>query len=76
MSELTPMQASCNENQGPMLLALGYALLFTAITSVALRLYVKLGLDNGVRSDDYTIVASLVSRKPTDQTSGASLTVV
>ena len=59
-----------------MLLALGYALLFTAITSVALRLYVKLGLDNGVRSDDYTIVASLVSQNSTDQTFGASLTVV
>lgn len=44
-----------------MLLAVSYVLLCTAITAVALRLYVKLGLRNGVKSDDYTIVASLVS---------------
>lgn len=44
-----------------MLLAVSYVLLCTAITAVALRLYVKLGLRNGVRSDDYTVVASLVS---------------
>ena len=76
MSELIPTQASCNENQGPMLLALGYVLLFTAISSVVLRLYVKLGLNNGVRSDDYTIVASLVSQNSTKPSSGASLTVL
>ena len=46
-----------------MLLAVSYVLLCTAITAVALRLYVKLGLRNGVKSDDYTIVASLVSPK-------------
>lgn len=43
-----------------MLLAVSYVLLCTAVTAVTLRLYVKLGLRNGVKSDDYTIVASLV----------------
>lgn len=60
-SEQMPSQGSCDENLGPMLLAVSYVLLCTAITAVALRLYVKLGLRNGVKSDDYTIVASLVS---------------
>ena len=46
-----------------MLLSVGYALLCTAISAVVLRLYVKLGLHNGIRSDDYTIVASLVSQQ-------------
>ena len=45
-----------------MLLSVAYALLFTAIVTILLRLFVKLGLKNGVRSDDYTIVASLVSQ--------------
>lgn len=60
LSEKTPSQESCSDNLGPMLLAVSYVLLCTAITAVALRLYVKLGLRNGVKSDDYTIVASLV----------------
>lgn len=75
MSEPMPSQASCDENQGPMLLAVSYVLLCTAITSVVLRLYVKLGLQNGVRSDDYTIVASLVGLNFTATAFGASLTV-
>lgn len=75
MPEPTPMQASCNENQGPMLLALSWVLLCTAISSVALRLYVKLGLQNGVRSDDYTIIASLVSQNFTTAAFGSALTV-
>lgn len=44
-----------------MLLAVSYALLCTAISAVVLRLYVKLGLHNGVRADDYTILASLIA---------------
>ena len=74
MSEPMPSQASCSENLGPMLLAVSYVLLCTAITAVALRLYVKLGLRNGIRSDDYTIVASLVSPDSTKSAFGASLT--
>ena len=62
MSEPMPSPVSCNENLGPMLLAVSWVLLCTAITAVVLRLYVKLGLQNGIRSDDYTIVASLVSQ--------------
>lgn len=58
-----------------MLLAVSYALLCTAISAVVLRLYVKLGLHNGVRSDDYTIVASLVSQQSKSTAFGASLTV-
>ena len=76
MSELIPSQASCRENQGPMLLAVSYALLCTAITSVVLRLYVKLGPHNGIRSDDYTIVASLVSPNSTKMAFGASLIII
>lgn len=58
-----------------MLLSVGWVLLAIAIASVGLRLYVKLGLNNGVRSDDYTIVASLVSQNSTKRALGASLTV-
>lgn len=58
-----------------MLLSVAYALLFTAIVTITLRLYVKLGLKNGVRSDDYTIVASLVSHDSTTAFR-ASLTVL
>lgn len=57
-----------------MLLAVSYALLCAAITSVVLRLYVKLGPQKGIRSDDYTIVASLVSQNSTKAVFGASLT--
>ena len=70
MSESMPPQVSCNENLGPMLLAVSYVLLCTAITAVVLRLYVKLGLQNGIRSDDYTIVASLVSHNRPEQLLG------
>ena len=70
MSEPIPPQLSCHENLGPMLLAVSYVLLCTAITAVALRLYVKLGLQNGIRSDDYTIVASLVSQSRPEQLLG------
>lgn len=61
MSDPMLTHASCHENQGPMLLSVGWVLLAIAIASVGLRLYVKLGLNNGVRSDDYTIVASLIA---------------
>ena len=70
MSEPIPPPVSCNENLGPMLLAVSYVLLCTAITAVVLRLYVKLGLQNGIRSDDYTIVASLVSHNRPEQLLG------
>ena len=74
MSEpVLPLQASCSENLGPMLLAVSYVLLCTAITAVVLRLYVKLGLHNGIRSDDYTILASLVSEKWIQTVSGVAL---
>ena len=66
MSEPMLTPESCRENQGPMLLAVGWVLLCIAICAVMLRLYIKMGLHNGVRSDDYTIVASLVSQDPTD----------
>ena len=61
MSQPMLPEASCSENRGPMLLAVSYTLLCTAISAVMLRLYVKLGPRNGIKSDDYTIVASLVS---------------
>lgn len=51
----------CGENQGPMLLAVSYSLLAIAIITVLLRLQCRVGLRNGISSDDYTIVASLVS---------------
>ena len=70
------MQASCSENQGPMLLAVSYTLLCTAITAVLLRLYVKLGLQNGIKSDDYTITASLVSQSSSNALFDISLTIV
>ena len=59
-----------------MLLAVSYTLLFTAIVAVILRLYVKLGPHNGIRSDDYTIVASLVSSIATATACGSLLNVL
>ena len=45
-----------------MLLAVSYSLLAVAFIVVTLRIFLRLGLRNGISSDDYTIVASLVSR--------------
>ncbi len=43
-----------------MLLVLTWVLLSVAIIAVSVRLYFRLGLRNGIRADDYTIIASLV----------------
>lgn len=61
MAALGPLQASCSDNQGPEILVVSYALLSIAIVVICLRLYLRLGLRHGICSDDYTIVASLVS---------------
>ena len=53
----------CIESQQTMLLALSWSLLSVAIVAVSLRLYFRLvALQNGIRGDDYTIVAALVCR--------------
>lgn len=57
-----PASASCSEDQGPMVLALSYSLLAIAIITVVLRVHFRFGLCNGLSSDDYTMVASVVSR--------------
>lgn len=59
--------ALCSENQGPMILGVSYSLLAIAIVTVILRLHVRLGLRHGIKSDDYTILASLVSQKSVPQ---------
>lgn len=64
MAELGPLQALCTENQGPMILIVSYVLLSLAIVTIGLRLYLRLGLRHGISSDDYVIVASLVSDDP------------
>ena len=61
MAQLGPSSPSCRDNQGPLILAVSYALLAIAIITVILRLHIRLGLRNGLNADDYTIVASLVS---------------
>ncbi len=61
MAEKGPTPAPCDENQGPMILAVSFSLLATAIIAVLLRLHIRLGLSNGLDADDYTIAASLAS---------------
>jgi hypothetical protein len=61
MAELGPLQASCTENRGPMILIISYVLLSIAIVVIGLRLYLRLRLRHGISSDDYTMVASLVN---------------
>ena len=60
MAESEPMSASCNENQGPVILAVSYSLLAIAIMTVILRLHIRCGLRSGLCADDYTIAISLV----------------
>ena len=60
MADLLTALAKCKESQQTMLLALSWVLLSIAIIAVSLRLYFRLGLRNGIRGDDYTIIASLV----------------
>ncbi|KAL6721282.1 hypothetical protein ACLMJK_000384 [Lecanora helva] len=61
MSELGPASPSCLVNQGPMVLAVSYALLATAIITIALRVHIRIGLRTGLNTDDYTIIASLIA---------------
>lgn len=75
MAESVQIPAACSENQGPMLLAVSYSLLTIAIITVILRLYLRLGLRNGINSDDYTILASLVGHDATTYPSKHSLTM-
>ncbi len=63
MEEQGLVSASCSENQGPMILGISYSLLAIAIITVILRLHLRFGLRHGIKSDDYTMVASLVSRR-------------
>lgn len=44
-----------------MVLAVSHLLLAIAIITVILRIHLRFGLRHGIKSDDYTIVASLVS---------------
>ena len=67
MADSSALYLKCNESQQTMLLTLSWALLSVAIIAVSLRLYFRLGLRNGIRGDDYTIIASLV-RDPTCHT--------
>lgn len=47
-----------------MILILTYVLLSLAIITVVLRLYSRSSLRHGLRADDFTVVASLVSLRP------------
>jgi hypothetical protein len=60
MADTTAALSKCNENQQTMLLSLSWVFLSVAIFAVSGRLYFRLGLRNGIRADDYTIIASLV----------------
>ena len=62
MSEPSPdlILAACAENNGPMLLAVGWALLALATIVVFLRIVFRHRYGNGLRADDYTMLASMV----------------
>ena len=60
MADMSAAFLNCKESQQTMLLTLSWVLLSLAIIAVSLRLYFRLGLRNGIRGDDYTIIASLV----------------
>ena len=62
MAELTPdlVLATCVENNGPMLLAIGWALLALALITVLLRVIFRHRYGNGLHADDYTMMASIV----------------
>lgn len=62
MAELSPdmVLATCVEDNGPMLLAVGWALLALAIVFIFLRVLFRHRYGNGLHGDDYTMLASLV----------------
>lgn len=62
MAELSPdmVLATCLENNGPMLLAIGWALVSLAIIVIFLRVVFRHRYGNGLHGDDYTMLASLV----------------
>ena len=62
MAELSPdmVLATCLENNGPMLLAIGWALVSLAIIVILLRVVFRHRYGNGLHGDDYTMLASLV----------------
>ncbi|KAL8716908.1 MAG: hypothetical protein Q9225_005794 [Loekoesia sp. 1 TL-2023] len=60
MDIISPPPALCHENRGPLLLGYGWTLLGLAVLTVATRIYLRLGLRNGIHWDDYTVVASLL----------------
>jgi len=63
MADSSVANPKCNESQQTMLLGLSWGLLSLAIVAVLLRLYFRLfALRNGIRGDDYTILAALVCR--------------
>ena len=63
MAELSPdlVLAACVENNGPMLLATGWALLALAITVIFLRIVFRHRYGSGLHADDYTMLASMVT---------------
>ena len=66
----------CQPNRGPSLLTLAWTLQALAIVAVALRIWLRSGLRNGVSWDDYFMVASLVniytSKSHSSQTADSS----
>lgn len=62
MAEPSPdmVLATCVENNGPMLLAIGWALLALATIVIFLRVLFRHWYGNGLHGDDYTMLASLV----------------
>lgn len=68
MEIITPTPALCHENHGPLLLGFGWTLLSLAVLTVALRVYFRLAFRNGMHSDDFFVVASLVSCATNDRT--------
>lgn len=56
-----PTNVLCHEDNGPLLLGYTWAVFSLAVWTVALRIFFRLVGRNGIHSDDYFVMASLVS---------------
>ncbi|KAL9007890.1 MAG: hypothetical protein Q9173_006929 [Seirophora scorigena] len=59
MDALSPTDALCREDNGPLLLGYAWALVSLAVLTVALRIFFRMRARKGMHSDDYFVMASL-----------------
>ncbi|KAL8840208.1 MAG: hypothetical protein Q9170_001415 [Blastenia crenularia] len=61
MDMFSQSSALCHKTHGPLFLGVGWGLLGVAMLIVAARIFVRMRAGKGIHSDDYFVVASLVS---------------